>query len=341
MARSAQSRTQDREELPPPTGYFERLSHFCPPVYDPRLPFLSERVVLFYLARWCQKRSDEKSLAPDLGQFRDQELAETARAIATNLRHDGERVERLAAEDEEEWRLLERDLYRSVWRAPSAARDDCMAEARFKIVGAIGIGTKPTCAACRLDGRRPRRPECLNCQSKPGVRGAGSEYLFQSPFSGWTGAIAANVTRDWWRRFFAEQRRRERPLHPDPPQIDPAEARRLLTKTLPPLAEAIRSLSGKKQREAIVASFSCTSVDPLAGECLRELAPDLFEGYGPNMFRNDEELANHLGSDPHRVQANRSAARRELCRKHPELRGPLDFFMPHQSTVREDGARDE
>ena len=58
--------------------------------FEPLAAFCDDDVVLFYLARWCQKQT--KSAAPDPGSFDESELRETAGKIARNLAEDGARV---------------------------------------------------------------------------------------------------------------------------------------------------------------------------------------------------------------------------------------------------------
>src|SRR5437867_950449 len=79
-------------------------------------------VVIFYLARWCQKMAKEAE--PVLGGLARAELRDRADRIVRNLAEDGERVERLVRGDAVELAKLERLLLASARpRAGEAAPD--------------------------------------------------------------------------------------------------------------------------------------------------------------------------------------------------------------------------
>lgn len=322
-----------------PRDRFEELQRFCPNVWDKRLRFVNKRVVLFYLVRWCQKQA--KTLEPDLGVFGNEELASVAENIAANLRCDGERVERLLSRDGDEWTKLLYELAETTSRrAPQAMAVDLAENALVRIVVILDKGTKPSCANCRLGGDVPGRPECESCRRERRIEGDGNEYVFQSPFAGWSRTIARNIAYDWWRTVI----RRPDPPSPAPKPSHPKRGWcKEVEADLPALLGAIDKLSAKKQRSVMIRSLSRSDIDPEAYKRMRALAPpELFEEVGSKLFESDEAIAGHLESTRRRVGANRSAARRKLCEQNPRWEALLDVFMPHCSSRRAHGeeARD-
>jgi hypothetical protein len=318
----------------PSYTYFARLRRFCAGVWDPTLKFVNERVVLFYLARWCQKEA--RTLKPDLGEFSDEELADTAQNIAANLRRDGERIELLVAKNGDEWTKLLRELVACTSRhAPSGRAADLAGDALLKVTKVLLGGTKPSCASCRLNGNAPQRPECERCSRKRCIDGPSNEYVFQSPFAGWAGTIANNIVCDCWRRGL----QKPKPLRSKrTPRRSKGGWCKEMEADLPALLEAIDRLAGRKQRSVMVLSLSRSDIDPKAYKPMRRLAPPkLFSEVGSERFESDKAVAEHLESTPRRVGSNRSAARRKLCEQNPRWEVLLDVLLPHSSTRRAHG----
>jgi hypothetical protein len=276
-------------------------------------------VVLFFLARWCQKSS--RALVPcidpeDAGRHR-----EMAMCIAANLDGDGARVERLvASEDTAEWdellRVLRTTAARRVGGGPA---DEYAREALQRIAVVLLTGTPPSLAIERLvhdlDGPR-------------------NEYVFQSPFLPWARRLAINLIID-------DRRARDRSTpKPKSARLD-TQRLRDATAALPDLVQAIRLLP-TKQRAAVVVTLTRVDLDELLLEHLHSLAPDLFPGEELGIGSSDEELAARLGTTARRLAANRSAARGKLATRDARWELLLDQLMPHASTVgpRSSGTRD-
>jgi hypothetical protein len=309
--------------------HLTRLSRSCAGARTATGGRVDEYVILFYLVRWCQK--EEKSLSPDFALFSDDELDKEARNIAEHLSLDGARIERVIEKNGEEWKALWRELYQSVSsRTPRSVAEDLTQSALIKVVGILLTGTRPACARCRVDGVKPGRRECAECSRATGIDGPSNEYVFQSPFSAWAKAIAKNLANDYpdgpTTYGLPEQIEEDPPGEEESPDVD-------LESTLSAFLKAIDALRGAKQKAAIVASFCRKDVDLDAYRLLEKLAPKhLFDGYGPGLFESDQEIADFLGSTARDVQANRWAARRNLCKKDPRWGTLCDIFMPHAST---------
>jgi hypothetical protein len=270
-------------------------------------------VVLFYLARWCQKKAKEQE--PDLGAFDLSALSDLAERIVANVGADGDKVERLVAGDADEFSRLTRLLLASARPRAKDAAPDFAEDARQRISEVLLTGTPP--------GRAAE-------ESARGPWGPSNEYVFHAPFDFWAGRIVINLIVDERRR---EAREREGPAPP------PRQRSRALDKAtlrsahdaLPGLLDAIRKLPDA-QRSAIVLSLASPEVDELVRERLRKLAPDLFALLGEQLFSTDAERAEHIGSTARRVAANRHLARSKLAERDSRWELLLDHLMPHAST---------
>jgi hypothetical protein len=273
-------------------------------------------VVLFYLARWCQKRARKAGV--DVRDLMQTGRREVANRIVRNLTEDGERVERLVRGDAEELSRLTRLLLASARPRAGEAAPDFADEARQRISVVLISGTPPSHAAEEL---------------QKGPHGPPNEYVFTAPFEPWARRVVINLVIDERRR---EARQREPPPVPARGEgPEPLDKRTLKDAhdALPDLVEAIRKLP-KAQRSAMVLSLSRPDVEEEVRERLHELDSDLFsfpgEGEGP--CTSDDEIAERLGSTVRSVAANRSLGRRRLAERDARWELLLDQLLPHKST---------
>ena len=281
-------------------------------------------LVLFYLARWCQKKA--KVDEPDVAAFEPTALRELAERIVRNLADDGDRVERLVAGDAEALADLERVLLASARPRVKDAAPEYAEEALQRIAMVLLTGTPPSRAA-----------EVL----REGPRGPSNEYVFHSPFPFWARTVVIRLIIDEHRRSARERRAATAEAtgtHPQPARMrgrrpgvpDQGQLREALA-SLPGLVAAIRELPGA-QRSAIVVSLTRPEVHELVRERLHELAPELFPEVAAPSPSSDSEIAQHLGTTPQRLRSNRSLARGKLTKKNPRWKLLLDQLMPHAST---------
>jgi RNA polymerase sigma factor (sigma-70 family) len=269
-------------------------------------------VVVFYAARWCQKRTREAE--PNLARFDEEALADAAGRVVRNLAGDGERVDRLFAGDREEWRSLKRLLTASAAsRVPQAAGEHAD-EALSKIAVVIFTGTPPSRAVERL---------------AEGPEGPRNEYIFTSPFENWARTVVINQIIDEVRRARRDRRLWEK-AQPQTGQSVDERAIALAKDSLKALVRAIEALP-PRQRSVMVASLCRRDVDDSVHDHLHEIAPDLFV-HGDELPSSDGEIARSLGTTTHRLAANRSAARRKLAHRDPTWGLLLDGLLPHRST---------
>lgn len=275
-----------------------------------RLPHRSD-VVLFYLARWCQKKA--RTLEPRITSFEQNALRETAERIARHLAEDGARVELLLTnESSQAWTDLRRELFASARsRVPEAAAAEYAKEATQKIAEVLLVGTPPSQAVAQLQA---------------GPDGPGNEYVFDAPFTSWARTVAINLIKDDWRR----EARRRRPAEPRRTSGLGRQVIERARAALPDLLLAIRELP-PKQRSVMILSLNRRGLDPAVRKRLHKLAPDLFSEAGP-LVSSDADIAERLDSIPRRVTANRSAARRKLAKHDPAWALLLDIMLPHRST---------
>jgi hypothetical protein len=265
----------------------------CPAT--PSTSTISTTVVLFYLARWCQKTTG--AAEPALAGFTAAELHETARRIGDNLASDGARVDRLVAGEPSAWDEVGRLLLASARRRRAGdAAPDYAHEAAQKIAVVLLTGTPPARAAAQLDR---------------GPRGPANEYVFTSPFTNWVRTIVIRLVVDDQRRARRERERAEVAPARAGGRVDIAVLRDAAT-ALPGLLRAIRSLP-PKQRAVCVLSLCHCDLDPLVHDRLHELAPDLFSETA--LVTSDDDIADRLDTKAHNVAANRSVARRKLARR--------------------------
>lgn len=268
-------------------------------------------VVLFYLARWCQKATGEA--VPQFHTADDDRIREVAGRIVRNVAEDGGRVERLFDGDREAWTELRGVLLTSTRRRGGAEAVTYADEALQKIALVLLTGTPPSRAAEQL---------------RRGPDGPANEYVFQSPFTLWARSVAINLIVDEQRR----EKRRAQQARADGSAASTIERAELAKArdALPGLLEAVRELP-PVQRAVMVESLARADLDEEVRERLHELAPDLFSDVGAPP-ESDREIAEHLGTTARLVAANRSAARRKLARRDPLWALLLDALLPHRST---------
>jgi DNA-directed RNA polymerase specialized sigma24 family protein len=304
--------------------WFEALRPVCKEACLDAGTAQSTDTVLFYLARWCQKKA--KADEPDLGGFESTALRELAERIVRNLAEAGDRVERLVAGDADAFADLERLLLASARSRVQEAAREYAEEALQKTMEVLLTGTPPSGAAERM---------------RDGPRGPGNEYVFHSPFEFWARTIVIRLIIDEHRRFARERRAAEAEAtgtHPQPARAPGRRTRPLdrdvlsdALESLPGLVAAIRELPDAQCR-AMVMSLSRPEVDELVRERLHELAPDLFSETAAPGPSSDREIAAHLGTTPQRLRSNRSLARGKLEAKNARWKLLLDELMPHAST---------
>lgn len=302
--------------------WFERLRTLCAEAAGAADFPYSTDVVLFYMARWCQKETGTNE--PRISSLDPATLERAAAGIARNLREDGETIESLLSGDRAAWGALGRMLLASAWsRVRDASAEEFAHEARQKIALVLLTGTPPSRAAEEL---------------RAGPEGPRNEYVFQSPFSFWARAVVIHLIIDERRR---EAQRPEPPRPPRPKKSPDSMTHRAALDALPELVAAIRTLP-RVQKSVFVLSLSRADVDEVVRERLHELDPELFS---PSLHppASDGEIAERLGTTPKLVAANRSAARRKLAREDPHWELLLDGLLPHRSTRRhraiDDGTR--
>jgi hypothetical protein len=263
----------------------------CAKAREPRVD-----AVLFYAARWCQKQTGEPQ--PQLAHLDEAALGDVVARIARNLVADGERVDRLVAGDRDEWTRLRRLLLASAAPRSGQRAGEHADEAVQKIAVVLLTGTTPSRAVERLS---------------EGPEGPRNEYIFTSPFENWSRTVVINHVIDEARRARRGQRLRERADTKTPQQ----EARTLLLAedSLASLLRAIAALPSV-QRSVMLASLCRRDLDESLHQRLHQLGPDLF-AHGDHLPSSDGEIAEALGTTPHRLAANRSAARRKLARRDP------------------------
>jgi hypothetical protein len=268
-------------------------------------------VVLFYLARWCQKRS--KKDRPDLSVLEVGELERVVEQIVRNLEGDGSRVEAIVAGDAEALAALRRVLLASAASRSSESAHELADEALQKIALILLTGTPPSRAAQRLD---------------EGPEGPGNEYVFQSPFTFWSRLVVINLAVDVHRR---EARERRFPAERPSGRVKRFDRAILhaAMEALPSLLAAIRALP-HVQRSIMVLSLSRGDIEEVVRERLHELAPDLFSTVDPPT--SDRQIAERLGTTPKLVAASRSAARVKLVARDARWALLLDALLPHRST---------
>jgi hypothetical protein len=273
-------------------------------------------VVLFYLARWCQKTSG--NAVPDPTDEEPGKLREVAGMIARNLAEDGGLVTRLVEGDAEALSELRLLLYRTLRARAEPAAEHLADEALQKVAEVLLTGAPPARAAERL---------------LAGPEGPGNEFIFASPFPNWARRVATNLAVDEHRREARMPR-----IRPPGGRVPPLDRARLIEArdALPSLVQAIRELP-PVQHDVMVASLCRADLDEVLWERLQEIAPDLFPNPSKPSPRSDEDIARRLGTTARLVAANRSAARRKLAKRDRRWALLLDFLLPHRSTRRTEG----
>jgi hypothetical protein len=290
------------------SGWLDSLRPLCEEARRAAPAPYSVEVVLFYVARWCQKTSRKPN--PSIRAFKRSTLRIIAGRIARHLAEDGATIDRLVAGDVDALTDLRRQLSESARSRVGARGDDFVDEGLQKILEVLLTGTPPSRAADEL---------------AHGPEGPRNEYIFASPFSNWARTVVINLIRDEWRRAMRTARpdAREAPL--DRQLVARARA------ALPDLLDEIRRLP-PKQRSVMVLSLARRDLDEAARDGLHALAPDLFSEAADVAVASDADIARVLGTTPRRVTANRSAARRKLVAHDPVWEFLLDLFLPHRST---------
>jgi hypothetical protein len=296
--------------------WYEALRPVCEEVCSDTECVYTTDVVLFYLARWCQKQASTQD--PDLASFEQPKLRDVAERIARNLRDYGTVVERIVQKDPLEWTSLRDMLLESARTRVRADPEDYAHGALVKVARALGTGTTPSQAANRLR------------QSLDGPR---NEYVFEAPFPYWARRVVINLVMDGLVVLGREGGDRSLlDLASTPEDLDD-DALTGACAALPGLVDAIRCLPSK-QRSVMILSLARQDVDELVRELLHKVAPDLFSDADVThpRFSSDEDIARHLETTPRRVAANRSAARSKLSARDPHWKLLLDALMPHHST---------
>jgi hypothetical protein len=296
-------------------AWFEPLRPICKEACLDAGSTYSIDVVLFYLARWCQKTCGQAS--PELATIDPGKLREVAGMIALNLAEAGDRVTRLMEGDAGELTELRRLLFKTLRARGEPAAAHLADEATQKIAEVLLTGTAPV-----------RAPERL----REGPEGPGNEFIFTSPFPNWARRVATNLAVD-------EHRREGRAPRVRPPRRRPSIDRSRLVEArdaVPSLVAAIRELP-PVQHAVMVGSLCRVDLDEVLRDRLHELAPDLFPDPSEPSPRSDEDIAERLGTTDRLVAANRSAARRKLAKRDRRWALLLDFLLPHRSTRRDEG----
>ena len=281
-------------------------------------------VVVFYVARWCQKETGEHE--PDVATIDAVRVADVAARVVGNVGGDGSRIDCLVAGDADAWTDLRRVLFLSAQPRAGAAAGEFADEALQKIAVVLLTGTPPSQAADRLAGD---------------VDGPGNEYIFASPFSHWARAVVINLIVDEKRRAARERRAPRFQTPRKPTCLDTATLERAHA-ALPTLLEAMRDLP-PVQRSVMAWTLMRSDIDPAVTRRLRDLAPDLFDdpdgagggganGRSPSPVACDQDIADRLGTTARLVTANRSAARCKLAARDPLWALLLDVLLPHRST---------
>jgi len=294
-------------------------------------------VVLFFVARWCQKETG--AAEPDVAALDQDHLADIAARVVRNLGDDGVRVDRLydrrRGGDVDAWTELRRLLFASACARVGVADADHYAdEAQQKIAYVLITGTPPERAAAQL---------------AEAIEGPRYEYVFSSPFPFWARTVVIHLIID--------DKRRQKRESEAPPAHTPQKAAGLDAATLahahralpafhelPALLDAVRELP-PVQRSVMVWTLARRDLDPAVTEHLRELAPDLFgetgdgtgtsEAGGPDASgppASDREIAERLGTTARLVAANRSVARCKLAARDSHWKLLLEVLLPHRST---------
>ena len=270
-------------------------------------------VVLFYLARWCQKKTKQQE--PNLAGLDSAKLDDVAARIVRNLAEAGDWLERIVAGNAEAVGQLERVLLASARPRVQHAAPDYAHEALQKICVVLLTGKPPS-----------RAVEAL----RDGPRGPANEYVFQSPFELWARAVVIRLAIDAHRG--AERERRARPpLRPkESAHLDSGFLKEAYDE-LPELLEAIGELP-PAQSSVMTLSLCHPDIDEDVRNHLHRLAPDLFERCAGRLFASDAEIAEHLGTSRQSVTSNRSLGRRGLAEQDPRWEALLDHLLPHRST---------
>jgi hypothetical protein len=293
-------------------SWFEPLQGCCEEAGARVRLHYSTEVVVFYLARWCQKEAAHA--VPAVASFEAEILQALAHRIVRNLSEDGARVDALVAGDSDGWSDLRGLLMKSAGpRAPERAREYAD-EAMQKIAVVLLTGTPPVHAADRL---------------REGPDGPRNEYIFTSPFSFWARTVVINLILDERRR---ERRERARESVPEPEPDRNFDATNLepARETLAALLDGIRELP-PVQRSVMVLSLCRKQIDDAVVDLLYELRPALF-ALDAHRLGSDEDIAQCLETTTRRVAASRSVARGKLARRDPAWAALLDALLPHRST---------
>ncbi|MGH3033969.1 MAG: hypothetical protein ACRDON_05350 [Gaiellaceae bacterium] len=293
------------------SAWFGALRPLCNEVCLEANPPYGVDVVLFYVARWCQKTS--RVAKPDPGPV-EAAIREAAGKIARNLA-DGPFVDRLVVgKDAEAWTELRRLLRASARPRAGHQAIEFAEEAEQKIALILLTGTPPS----RADEELRRGP-----------RGPRNEYVFQSPFAYWARAVLIHMIVDEQRRVARERdpasATTSKEKHLDQALLEQARL------ALPGLVAAIRDLP-PVQHSVMVHSLSRRDLDVAIRKRLRKLAPDLFALAEDELPGSDTDIAQKLCTKPHSVAASRSVARRKLSRRDPAWALLLDVMLPHKTT---------
>lgn len=296
-----------------PTSWHELLRPLCVEACDVAGSDVPVEIVLFYVARWCQKETG--AAEPDIAAFEEGDLVDIAAHVVYNLDRDGARVDRLVDGDAGEWTELRRLLCASARRRAGEKADEFADEAMQKIAEVLLTGTAPSKAAAQL---------------ARAIEGPRNEYVFSSPFTPWARRVVINLIKDGRRREEHEREASSARAARTSDCLDSATVQRAW-EALPSLLDAIGELP-PRQRSVMVWTLVRDDLAPVLVEHLRELAPDLFAETGGGTVSSDSDIAKRLGTTARLVAANRSVARCKLAARDPYWKLLLDGLMPHRST---------
>jgi len=322
------------------TDWYEQLRDYTKET-SKKHPSYEEDVVLFYLARWCQKKAhksepDAATPPPDLRLFGEKKLTEVAGEITRNLAADAGQVENVFTLDQRKYDALKLALLRYAKHCAVRNAEQYADEALLKALPFVTAGTRPSCAGCKLGCRRRMRPECLGCKLVPGLRGPSNEYVFQTSFLAWLLAVIRNLIADEarqrelllkrsWDLLLDHEARQASPLS----DID--EHRDEAYDVVEEMLQWVRNLPSM-QRSVMVLSMCRADVDDVVHDELHRRAPRLLGGATRHRrFASDRDIAAHLGTTPGNIATNRGIARMKAAKIDPRWGEILDRILPHRS----------
>jgi len=318
------------------TAWYEPLRSYAKKTSKEH-PSYEEDVVLFYLARRCQKEAHRgETPPPDLSQFEEKKLARVSGEIARNLAADAGQVEEVFSLNQRKYDELKLALLRYATHCAVRNAEQYADEALLKALPLVTAGTRPSCAGCKLGCRRRMRPECIGCKLEPGLRGPSNEYVFQASFLAWMLRIIRNLIADDARRRELLLRRRWDLVLADEERCASSsfaiDARRdEAYAVVKEMLQWVGTLPAM-QRSVMALSMCRADVDDVVHDQLHRLAPELLgEVIRHRRFASDREIAGQLGTTPGNIATTRGIARMKAATIDPRWGEILDFILPHRS----------